>query len=83
MYLIYGTVTNLTDEKNLLLLKEMGGQNTKVEVEKEEVCGKLSQANKIDAKMFDGLTSRGVRDMFTLLARISLVFWATELDTIV
>ena len=45
MYLIYGTVTNLTDEKNRLLLKEMGGQNTKVEVEKEEVCGKLSQAN--------------------------------------
>ena len=33
--------------------------------------------------MFDGLTSRGVRDKFTLLARISLVFWATELDTIV
>ena len=31
--------------------------------------------------MFDGLTSREVRDKFTLLARISLVFWATELDT--
>ena len=31
--------------------------------------------------MFDGLTSREVRDKFTLLARIRLVFWATELDT--
>ena len=27
MYLTYRTVTNLTNEKNLLMLKEMGGQD--------------------------------------------------------
>ena len=73
MLFTHRTVTNWTDEKDLLLLKEMGGQGIfeykAGSPEKGGVWQVIASNLNCRNDLFDVLTSRGVRDRFTLLAR--------------